>query len=154
MPGRTDNEVKNYWRTHLGKRLAQVQGKSQYELGKTNGDFVFENKIESNSKKNTSYEISTTHDHGSVEDIWGSCSWDNSFEASGISSADFALTSSPYENCLSDWISEYSSDIQSKMNYNNDCFTIESASSCPECWSITPDYTHTWDSSGSLWDMN
>lgn len=127
-------------------------GKSQYELEKAKGDSLFETKNESSVTKSTS-ESSTHGDHGSVEDLWGSCSWDNSSEASGMSSADFALTSSPYENRLSDLISEYSNDIRSEMNYQNDSISIESASSYLECWT-TPDYSYTWDCSGSLWDMN
>ena len=152
MPGRTDNEIKNYWRTHLRKKSAQVQeGSSKYDqLDKAKEDYLYENKNES---------ISTNADqcYCSVEDLWGSSCWDNSSDASGLS-ADFALTSSPYENRLiSHWISEFSTENTRQMNYYDECNSIvESGSSYLEYWTPHDDHDQcdTWNSSGFLWDMD
>ncbi|POO01780.1 MYB transcription factor [Trema orientale] len=160
LPGRTDNEIKNYWRTHLRKKLTRVQeGNSRYELEKAKEDISFENKIdESVSTSDDNKWNRETDQYGSADqDLWGSSSWDNSSDASGVS-ADFALTSSPYENRLiSDWISEFSNEQTRETNYYDECNSavVQSESSYLEYW--TPDdheQCDTWNSSVFLWDMN
>lgn len=160
LPGRTDNEIKNYWKTNIRKKSAQVQeGSSQNQLEKAKEDFLFEKKSElisttRTADKNCNYE---SYQCGSVEDLWGSSSWDNSSDASGLS-ADFALTSSPYENRLSDWISEFSNEKIREMNYYDECNSVvESRSSYLEYWTPYDDHGQcgdTWNNSGFLWDMN
>ena len=132
--------------------MVQVQ---ENETNKAKEDFLFESKKnESSPKEHNNYE-NNTHDHkygSSVLEGFVGTGLDNSSEASAIS-AGFALTSSPYENRFSDWISEYSNG-QSEMNYQNNeqsCLSVQYSSSSGY---LEGDYSDSWDCSGLLWDMN
>ncbi|KAL5546074.1 hypothetical protein UlMin_005761 [Ulmus minor] len=133
LPGRTDNEIKNYWRTHLSKKFAQL-----------------ENKGATNSATQTHH---TLENQGSMKDMGTNNILSYSSEdAFGLS--DFGLTSSPYETRLSHWISEFSNDHQRESYYHNECNSIESISSCSYELELSPDDSNTWDCSGFLWDMS
>lgn len=84
--------------------------------------------------------------HDSVSNLCGAK--DTCFDDLGLS--EFALTNSPYETRLSDWISELSSE-QSGINYNQDCNSVES-DLCHLTW--TPDDSNRWECPCFLWDMN
>uniref|UniRef100_A0A803QZJ4 Uncharacterized protein n=1 Tax=Cannabis sativa TaxID=3483 RepID=A0A803QZJ4_CANSA len=153
LPGRTDNEIKNYWRTYLRKKLAQNQEeKGKEDIATTAiGDKIW--KCESDE-----YD----------ENLWGSksSSWDGCSDGSGLllSSGDFELTSSPYENRLSDyWISlsvlsNNDEQDSNEMKCYDEC--NNSMVDHDQYWStIVPghhdyDQCDTWNTSGSLWDMN
>ncbi|KAF3441802.1 hypothetical protein FNV43_RR15717 [Rhamnella rubrinervis] len=138
LPGRTDNEIKNYWRTHLRKKTQFQEGYSQYHLENTKQD-SFQNG-DTDARNNYNYE-----NQGSVcDDLGGLTDQDtNSTDAIELS-AEFALTSSPYETRLSDW-------INTKISYQDECnSSFESGFSFPN-W--TPDDSLSWDCSGFLWDI-
>ncbi|KAL5538408.1 hypothetical protein UlMin_044127 [Ulmus minor] len=154
LPGRTDNEIKNYWRTHLSKKFAQLEvqeGDSQYESKNAEEDlFLFKNKGATNSATQTHH---TLENQGSMKDMGTDNILSNSSDgAFGLS--DFGLTSSPYETHLSHWISELSNDHQRESYYHNECNSIESISSCSYELELSPDDSNTWDCSGFLWDMS
>ncbi|KAM1386038.1 hypothetical protein PS1_032545 [Malus domestica] len=141
LPGRTDNEIKNYWRTHLKKKIQIQDGNFQCTLNK-NQQGIFCQEGDMNEEK---YDFDQNH-----------VSVKNLFETKVTSSddlglSDFEATNSPYETQLSaDWISELSSE-QSGTTYNQDCNSVES-DLCHLKW--TPDDSDTWDCPGFLWDMN
>ncbi|XP_062115137.1 transcription factor MYB27 [Humulus lupulus] len=151
LPGRTDNDIKNYWRTYLRKKLAKVEEEIKSEYGLEKG------------KEHSSSTSTATADHKIWncdadqydEDLWGSksSSWDGCSDGSGLS-ADFELTSSPYENRLSDyWISLSvlsNEEDSSEMKCYDECNSM-----VDPYWTVPDDDPcDTWNSSGSLWDMN
>ncbi|XP_050380678.1 transcription factor MYB27-like [Argentina anserina] len=131
LPGRTDNEIKNYWRTHLVKK-AQIR----------DGDAASAGNLQSNKAQqgyffqegdDMSDDIKYDFDQyqNSIENIWGA----KKTYSDDLCFSDFALPSFPYETRVSDWISELSSE-QSGLTW-------------------TPDHDcDAWDYSSSLWDMN
>ncbi|KAM1441560.1 hypothetical protein ACFXTO_009658 [Malus domestica] len=140
LPGRTDNEIKNYWRTHLKKKTQIPDGNFQCTLNK-NGRGLFCQEGDMNNEK---YDFD--QDHDSVKN-----SWETKVTSSDdLGLSDFAVTNSPYETQLSDWISELSSE-QNGTAYNQDCNSVES-DLCHLTW--TPDDSDTWDCPSFLWDMN
>lgn len=140
LPGRTDNEIKNYWRTHLKKKTQIPDGNFQCTLNK-NGRGLFCQEGDMNNEK---YDFD--QDHDSVKN-----SWETKVTSSDdLCLSDFAVTNSPYETQLSDWISELSSE-QNGTAYNQDCNSVES-DLCHLTW--TPDDSDTWDCPSFLWDMN
>ncbi|KAF5471886.1 hypothetical protein F2P56_008650 [Juglans regia] len=144
LPGRTDNEIKNYWRTHLRKRtqLAQEERNFHSKINNAEQDFFFH---EQGGMTTVRYQCGNK---GSVDkDSWGTMN-DISSDALGFS--DLQFTCSPYETRLSDWMSGLSDD-QSKIKHQEDCNTIESCC-CYLAW--ISDNSNTWDYSGSLWDMD
>ncbi|GMY14825.1 transcription factor MYB27-like [Fagus crenata] len=140
LPGRTDNEIKNYWRAHLRKKAqAQHEGNFHCKLNNGEKDFFFQNGEMSGLKYN--YE-----NHGTFEDFCGTK--DKSFDALGLSN--FALTSSPYETRLLDSILELSND-QSEIKHQEGCNSLESCF-CYPAW--IPDDSNVWDHVGFLWNMD
>lgn len=132
LPGRTDNWIKNYWRSHLVKK-AQIQDGAvsarnlQCASNKAQQGFFFQEGDKITADKKYNFD----QDQESVENLWGTKET-NSYDL-GLS--EFALPSSPYETRLSDWISELSSE-QSGITW-------------------TPDHgSDVWGCSSSLWDMN
>lgn len=145
MPGRTDNEIKNFWRTHLRRKGVQAQE----IVEKAKEESLCRNKIESTnySKHDDKFEAyHGDYPNSSVDNFLGT-SWDNSSEASPVS-PDFALANSPYENRFADWISEYSNNKKSE--------SIESSfsSSHLQFWNSGLEYSDSWECSCSLWDMS
>ncbi|KAL6133457.1 hypothetical protein ACLB2K_065692 [Fragaria x ananassa] len=133
LPGRTDNVIKNYWRTHLVKK-AQIQdgdaasaGNLQCTSNKAQQGYFFQEGGDMSADKK--YEFDQYQD--SVENIWGA----RETYSDDLCLSDFALPSSPYETRLSDWIFELSSE-QSGITWTSD------------------HDTNAWDCSSSLWDMN
>ncbi|KAA8518699.1 hypothetical protein F0562_016527 [Nyssa sinensis] len=136
LPGRTDNEIKNYWRSHLRKK-SQVPEQ----------DLML-------SKCDTDYSVALSASNGDCtsdkDDILGS-SMDFSNEHK-LSNLEFP--SSPYENRLSDWMSCWSYGL-SEMKHQGD-FCSSDSCFCFPAWSSddSGNGTSLWDSSTSLWDMD
>ncbi|KAL6138518.1 hypothetical protein ACLB2K_063800 [Fragaria x ananassa] len=131
LPGRTDNEIKNYWRTHLVKK-AQIQdgnaasaGNLQCTSNKAQQGYFFQEGGDMSADKEFDQ-----YQH-SVGNIWGA----RETYSDDLCLSDFALPSSPYETRLSDWKFELSSE-QSGITWTSD------------------HDTNAWDCSSSLWDMN
>ncbi|KAL4605579.1 hypothetical protein ACB092_09G039500 [Castanea dentata] len=140
LPGRTDNEIKNYWRTHLRKKAqARHEGNFNCELKNGEQDFFFQKGDMSGLNHN--YK-----NHGTAEDFCGTL--DDSFDALG--SSNFALISSPYETQLSDPILELIKD-QSEIKHHEGCNSLESCFCYP---ALIPDDSNIWDYAGFLWNMD
>ncbi|KAE8099687.1 hypothetical protein FH972_017645 [Carpinus fangiana] len=145
LPGRTDNKIKNYWRTHLRKKAQAQQGNFHYRLNNiADQEYLFFQKGEMGALKYNCGNIK-----GSVEEF---CSSKNeSLDDLGLSNP--GLTSSPYETRLiSDWISELSNDHQSEMKHHEGCNSVESCL-CYPTW-IPDDSINVWNHSSSLWEMD
>lgn len=64
IPGRTDNEIKNYWNTHLSKKLISqgIDPRTHKPLNTTNSSLVQEDRDhDDNKKKLSSSKFTTTH---------------------------------------------------------------------------------------------
>ncbi|KAK9127544.1 hypothetical protein Syun_016341 [Stephania yunnanensis] len=107
LPGRTDNEIKNYWRTHLRKKVQeQKQEVSQEE--RTNAAST-----STRSNEKTKFEH---HDVLDIEDT-SKDSVDGVHELRNNA----LLASSPYEISLLDWISS-SNQTSPKQQQAQNCF--------------------------------
>ncbi|KAK7345494.1 hypothetical protein VNO77_16098 [Canavalia gladiata] len=97
LAGRTDNEIKNYWKTHLSKRAqAQQQGEFNYKLEIMTQDF---------NHKSIDM-VSKDYNHENV------CSQDSDWETKDCSMDNFTLStwelrSSPYETRILDWMVKF-----------------------------------------------
>ncbi|TYH77203.1 hypothetical protein ES332_D04G136800v1 [Gossypium tomentosum] len=134
LPGRTDNEIKNYWRTHLRKK-AVIQDQGNFR-------FIQEDDNSSNSKTYNGESYNTFVD---ISDTQNSC-----YAAAPVS--DFET--SPYETRLSDWISEFLSDqseIKSQLDSTTTTTTPHSCNFYPAWFYEEND---VWGYSGSLWNMD
>ncbi|XP_074352601.1 transcription factor MYB27 [Apium graveolens] len=135
LPGRTDNEIKNYWRSHL-RRECQVHGqeKVEHELTVPNCEGIAQSRDCILEKD----EIS-----------------ENSSESSeAFQPSDYAIMRSPYENRVSDWISEWS-------NYKNIDGVKHNLDYCSadSCFCYTTKIngeseTSLWDFSSSIWNID
>ncbi|KAK2654920.1 hypothetical protein Ddye_007972 [Dipteronia dyeriana] len=85
LPGRTDNEIKNYWRTHLRRKM-QATEQEKFQCGIQ--DFLFQ-KVEFDVQ---TYEAG---EHKPVDDTSGPGTSKTSLDALGFPSS--AVTNSPYE---------------------------------------------------------
>ncbi|XP_061360467.1 transcription factor MYB27 [Gastrolobium bilobum] len=142
LPGRTDNEIKNYWRTHLRKRAqAQQEGKFKYELENTSQDF--------NQKRIDM--VSKDYNHANVycqENEWETK--DSSIDTFPLS--DWELRSSLHDSRILDWIAQLQNgNSEKEQEQEQDCNSTGTYEYNPQEFAECRD---TWDYSGSLWDMN
>ncbi|XP_022144763.1 transcription factor MYB27-like [Momordica charantia] len=141
LPGRTDNEIKNYWRNHMRKKLPIQQEESKVKHGK-------QDKL---SFKQCAMGGSPRQDHNERKDIPLSNVSHNLF---GF--PNFEITSSPYEIRLSNWILDHLSNEKLEVNHYEDQYNSLEFCFCHpnmNC-AVRDDQTdHLWDSLASLWDM-
>ncbi|KAI3878051.1 hypothetical protein MKX03_014319 [Papaver bracteatum] len=108
LPGRTDNEIKNYWRTHLRKRAQEqeqekVQREIEIAMSSKPEKTMLRQDSDLSSQSTTSYESS--NGSGGDKNIM-------TMSEDVFVSSDYPFTMSPYETRLSDWISGSSSNNQ------------------------------------------
>ncbi|PIA37179.1 hypothetical protein AQUCO_03000038v1 [Aquilegia coerulea] len=123
LPGRTDNEIKNYWRTHLRKKTqAQEQElcSNMFELYSFNFTEKLQRELQNASSTPDDQSLQTNssdYQDSGMEDILITPEHTvNAFESS-----EYPFAASPYENCLSDWISETMHDeeaLKHQQEYN------------------------------------
>ncbi|KAK1389549.1 Transcription factor MYB48 [Heracleum sosnowskyi] len=127
LPGRTDNEIKNFWRSHL-RREYQVQ-----EQGLLNAEEV-KQKLTVPNCEGVAQSIGISDCILEKDEIS-----ESSFECSdALQPSDYAIIRSPYENRVSEWISEWSND----KNINGYTTKINGGSE-----------TSLWDCSSWIWNM-
>ncbi|KAL1221786.1 Transcription factor MYB27 [Cardamine amara subsp. amara] len=120
LPGRTDNEIKNYWRTHFRKKEdAQSYDKIIEWRVDTREELLCKYKETEIMKTKT-----TTQEHGYDHEIvmelnQRSMESDKQINGGICGKESFGVMNSPYENRISDWISEISTD-QSEANILED----------------------------------
>ncbi|KAK7392493.1 hypothetical protein VNO78_20933 [Psophocarpus tetragonolobus] len=140
LPGRTDNEIKNYWRTHLRKRPQVQQGDCKYKLEIATRNF---------NQKSTDM-VFKDHSTGNV------CCEDSEWETKDGSSidtlslSDWELENSPYETRILDWIVELQNGYCEK-ELEQDCHSTGNCNYNPQEFEEGCD---SWDYFTSLWDMN
>ncbi|XP_010530488.1 PREDICTED: transcription factor MYB57 [Tarenaya hassleriana] len=104
LPGRTDNEIKNYWRTHVRKK-AQVQSHDHDKIMDSRGDSGEEyllpksNETEARIQEYDFDVMKEAANREILESDKGTCGIDG-----------FGALTSPFETRISDWVSEISTD--------------------------------------------
>ncbi|KAK8561946.1 hypothetical protein V6N13_148913 [Hibiscus sabdariffa] len=149
LPGRTDNEIKNYWRTHLrkkavtqdqekfrfreddhGKQIFLFQGDDSNSYFKTYNGESYNPCVEISDTKNISYTAAAT---------------------AAVSDYNLTFTStSPYETRISDWISSEFQNDQSEIKSQEEYDTTHSCYCYPAWFTEENDL---WGCSDSLWNM-
>ncbi|KAK8621801.1 hypothetical protein V6N13_081234 [Hibiscus sabdariffa] len=142
LPGRTDNEIKNYWRTYIRKK-AVIQDHENFRFGEDNDKQIF---LFQGDDSNSYFETYNGDNYNPCVNISDT---KNSSYASAAVVSDFDLivtSTSPYETRLSDWISEFQSEIKSEeeLNTTNSCY-------CYPTW--FSEENDLWGCSDTLWNM-
>ncbi|CAL5322080.1 unnamed protein product [Camellia sinensis] len=99
LPGRTDNEIKNYWRRNYDQSITNNEKQDVLVTKFDNGDCT-------SVKENI---LRTTDDHSDV------------FELSN-----YGIASSPYEVCISDWMSSWSNEQREVNRHHGECQSLDS----------------------------
>ncbi|CAA7019122.1 unnamed protein product [Microthlaspi erraticum] len=119
LPGRTDNDIKNYWRTHFRKKEeAQNYGKIIDWGGHAREELLRTYKETEVARTRT---VSQDHGFDGITNEFNQRNMENGKEPNGgfYERESFGVMNSPYENRISDWISEISTD-QSEANLLED----------------------------------
>ncbi|XP_043699813.1 transcription factor MYB27-like [Telopea speciosissima] len=147
LPGRTDNEVKNYCRSHQRKKaLAEEQENLQTERGITTPtpqDFLTQEADQSTKTWNFEYESSVIEKKLGISEV----------STDIFTLSDSAFASSQYETHLTDWISG-NLDNQTVMIDGEECSTLDPLF-CYPTWNISENENNvSAHCSGSLWDVD
>ncbi|XP_038694902.1 transcription factor MYB27 [Tripterygium wilfordii] len=140
LPGRTDNEIKNYYRSHLRKKLEALEQEKFPKQGN-----LFE------KGEDGTYELNAEDGSESITEVSTGTRFSDSHSLPNYAVA----SSSPYEIRLSEWIMGMPDD-QSEVQHHSysdnslDC----SASFSYSAWnSEERDVSTAWDCSGNLWNI-
>ncbi|CAN8254653.1 unnamed protein product [Cochlearia groenlandica] len=113
LPGRTDNYIKNYWRTHFRKkmeaRIIELRGDTREELF-----------CKYKEREITRTRMGQEYAFVEIVDEFNQRSIESDKESNGgigERESTFGVMSSPYENRISDWISEISTDQSEEANH-------------------------------------
>ncbi|CAH8353115.1 unnamed protein product [Eruca vesicaria subsp. sativa] len=120
LPGRTDNEVKNYYRTHFRKKLETGNYADKIiDCSRNTAEGLLCNYKETE----TTWTSTTTQEHSfdRIAKESKQINMESDKETNGgiCERESFGVMNSPYENRISDWISEISTD-QSDANLLED----------------------------------
>ncbi|KAJ6331271.1 hypothetical protein OIU76_009780 [Salix suchowensis] len=142
LPGRTDNEIKNYWRTHLRKKTRE-EGNSQSKVYSSKPELLYQNGDSTSAWKYSIRDYNSADDH-----IIGP----TDFSLEHYELPCMTYLNSSYETRLYDWIPKLSDDqsqaeIHGEGNGLDWCF-------CDPAWNSEDCDPGSLDSWGSLWDMN
>ncbi|XP_057462577.1 transcription factor MYB27-like [Actinidia eriantha] len=142
LPGRTDNEIKNYWRSHLRKK-AQVEEQGYCESLRNNA------KQDLLVPKCDTISLSSS-DGDSKSD--GDTSLGSSCHVSELSNC--GIANSPYESRLSDWVLSACWSDDQQVSCHGDFPNLDLCFSFYPVWNSEDNISgiSMWDSSGLLWD--
>lgn len=170
LPGRTDNEIKNYWRTHLRKNMQmKISLPHNSTSSKSPSNNIWTVELSSSSDHTNNYSIQSdaslkegdtiTPEISSNTDNITSCTDETIGAISGHSSSynnddhqkglisDCMITNSPYEDRLSDWIN-----LLLKDEETDKCSSSELRLDCPKSWCLGDD--SAWDFLDTKWDID
>ncbi|CAO2824145.1 unnamed protein product [Amaranthus hypochondriacus] len=181
LPGRTDNEIKNYWRTHLKKKIQIPTSLLNYNTTSSSSSNVFSMETSSLSDNTNNYLnhiMDSLQEGESVTTIETSinCKINTiSTEKSCIGpvashnigcdysinkgvESDCMITNSPYEIPLTNWLNMLSTEQSEDLTSSIGCFEkIDSPEFCfdyPMNWSCLGEAS-AWDELlDSKWDMD
>ncbi|KAI6698042.1 hypothetical protein NL676_018161 [Syzygium grande] len=147
LPGRTDNEIKNYWKTHLRKKM---QSSKQGLTGAACGDpqSQMSNRNQDSSLSNAVYQCEQTQDcqdHLLIADSLKTIGSSLNI----LSFLDFSRLNSPYEIHLLDWMSEFRNNANEVNSV--DCKPLGS-SFCYLKWDCEGVDNSIWNCPGCLWE--